>query len=90
MKKSLFSFEDDLKTIAAYEELGFIVEVDDAANGIFSCECDLTQYDALALYTMIEDCEREGLTPNVLIGEKIYSFTDGFKAADKLCTEFSK
>ncbi len=78
------SFEDDFKAVAAYESLGFKCEVDDAANNIICCKIDLSEFDALALLAVAEDCQRLNLNPMIQIGDEIHSFNEGLAAADKL------
>jgi hypothetical protein len=83
MKKLLFSFIDS-NEIDVYELLGFKIEVDDALNQIFSAELDLSDYDLLALLAVLEDCEREGIYPNLEINDNIYNFEEAIKIADEL------
>lgn len=84
MIKKIISFEDDFKAVAAYESLGFKCEVDDAVNNIICCEIDLSEFDALALLAVAEDCQRLNLNPMIQIGERIYNFDEGLVAADEL------
>jgi hypothetical protein len=80
--KKIFSFEDSLANVAAYEALGFDVTVDDAANGIFYVEVDLTDYDWLNALALLEDCQREGLQPILQHNGNFIDWEDAHKYAD--------
>jgi len=86
--KKIFAFEDSLANVAAYEALGFDVTVDDAANGIYYVEVDLTDYDWMNVLAVVEDCEREGLQPAIqyegvfIDWEDAHAFADGKAAAE--------
>ena len=85
MKKLLFDFIDfDSDKIDSYELLGFILEVDDELNQVLSVELDLSNYDLLALFSVMEDCDREGLSPNLELNDEIYDFDKGIKIVDEL------
>jgi hypothetical protein len=83
MEKKIFAFEDSLANVAAYEALGFDVVVDDAANGIYYAEADLTDYDWLAVLGLLEDCERGGLKAILQYGEELIDWADAIAYADK-------
>jgi hypothetical protein len=85
--KKIFAFEDSLANAAAYEALGFDVVVDDAANGIYYAEADLTDYDWLAVLGLLEDCEREGLEALLQYGEELIDWEDAIAYADKKAAE---
>lgn len=85
MKKLLFNFIDS-DQIAAYELLGFKIEVDDALNDIFSAELDMSDYDLLALLAVLEDCEREEIYPNLEINDNLYIFEEAIKIVDELAS----
>jgi hypothetical protein len=87
MEKKIFAFEDSLATVAAYEALGFDVVVDDAANGIYYAEADLTDYDWLAVLGLLEDCERGGLEAILQYGEELIDWEDAIAYADKKAAE---
>jgi hypothetical protein len=85
--KKIFAFEDSLANVAAYEALGFDVVVDDAANGIYYAEADLTDYDWLAVLGLLEDCERGGLEAILQYGEELIDWEDAIAYADKKAVE---
>jgi hypothetical protein len=85
--KKIFAFEDSLASAAAYEALGFDVVVDDAANGIYYAEADLTDYDWLAVLGLLEDCERGGLEAILQYGEELIDWEDAIAYADKKAAE---
>ena len=85
--KKIFAFEDSLASAAAYEALGFDVTVDDAANGIYYAEADLTDYDWLAVLGLLEDCERGGLEAILQYGEELIDWEDAIAYADKKAAE---
>jgi hypothetical protein len=85
--KKIFAFEDSLANAAAYEALGFDVVVDDAANGIYYAEADLTDYDWLAVLGLLEDCERGGLEAILQYGEELIDWEDAIAYADKKAAE---
>ena len=85
--KKIFSFEDSFANVAAYEALRFDVTVDDAANGIYYAEADLTDYDWLAVLALLEDCEREGLQPVLQYGEELIDGEEAIAYADKRAAE---
>tara|TARA_R110000822_G_C15324121_1_gene493998 strand:+ start:2463 stop:2750 length:288 start_codon:yes stop_codon:yes gene_type:complete len=86
--KKIFAFEDSLANVAAYEALGFNITVDDAANGIYYVEADLTDYDWLAVLAVLEDCEREGLQPAIQYEGRFIDWEDAIAFADrKACEE---
>ena len=81
--KKIFAFEDHIASVAAYEALGFDVTMDDAANGIYHVEADLTDYDWLAALALLEDCEREGLQPAIQYDGGFIDWEDAIAFADK-------
>jgi hypothetical protein len=85
--KKIFAFEDSLANVAAYEALGFDVVVDDAANGIYYAEADLSDYDWLAVLGLLEDCERGGLEAILQYGEELIDWEDAIAYADKKAAE---
>jgi hypothetical protein len=85
--KKIFAFEDSLANVAAYEALGFDVTVDDAANGIYYAEADLTDYDWLAVLGLLEDCERGGLEAILQYREELIDWEDAIAYADKKAAE---
>lgn len=85
--KKIFAFEDSLANVAAYEALGFTVTVDDAANGIFYVEADMTDYDWLAVLGLLEDCQREGLQPSIEYKGDIIDWEDAIIFADEKAAE---
>lgn len=63
--KTIFAFVDSLADVAVYEALGFDITFDDAANGIFYVECNLTDFDWLNVLAVLEDCQSEDLQPTL-------------------------
>lgn len=80
--KKIFAFEDSLANVAAYEALGFDVTVDDAANGIFYAEVDLTDWDWLNAMAVLEDCRREDLQPTLMHNGIFIDWEEAYKYAD--------
>ena len=73
MVKKLFAFEDSFKALAAYESLNFNIQMDDEVNGIYYAEADLTDYDWLAVLTLLEDCHKLHLSPFIMDGQEVIS-----------------
>jgi len=87
MKKIIFAFEDSFANLAAYEKLNFSITVDDAANGIYYAEANLTDYDWLAVLGLLEDCSRFNLEPILQSGEELIDPEDAIAYADKKAAE---
>ena len=88
MKIRLFDFPDNGNDVAAYEFLGFDVEVDDPYNKIWSAELDgAGRTDAFGMFSMLEDCKHYNLQPHVDIDGTFYSFDEGIKLIDKIANE---
>lgn len=85
--KKIFAFEDSLANVAAYEALGFDVTVDDAVNGIFCVEVDLTDYDWLSALALLEDCERGNLQPTLQHKEDYIDWEEAIGYADLKASE---
>lgn len=83
----LLAFLDNTQDAAKYEKLGFTIEVDDAANGIYSAEKSVEGYDGLAILSMLEDCKIEGLAPMLIYYGKEYSFEEALEFVDKLASQ---
>ena len=82
MIKKLASFEDSVITAAAFAKLGFSVEVDDAVNGIYYVESDLTNFDWMAVLSLLEDCKRENLQPMLIIDDECIASDKAIEYAD--------
>jgi hypothetical protein len=65
----------------------FSISVDDAANRIFYVEADLTNYDWMAVLSLLEDCERFNLQPLLQYGEELIDWEDAIAYADKEAAE---
>lgn len=87
MEKIIFAFEDSFANLAAYEKLNFSIMVDDAANGIYYAEANLTDYDWLAVVGLLEDCSRLNLEPTLQSGEELIDPEDAIAYADKKAAE---
>jgi hypothetical protein len=87
MKKKIFAFEDQISAIAAYEKLNFTVEIDDAANGIFYVEADLSDYGWLSTLAVLEDCQRFDLEPSFQFGDKMMTIQEAIEFADEQAAE---
>lgn len=88
--KKIFCFEESLANVAAYEALGFDVTVDDAINGVFYVEVDLTDYDWLNALAILEDCKRNNLQPFLQHNGAYIDWQDAYNYADlKACEELS-
>ena len=82
----LLAFLDNIQDAAKYEKLGFTVEVDDAANGIYSAEKSVKGYDGLAILSALEDCKIEGLAPMLIYRGEEYDFEKALEFADELAS----
>jgi hypothetical protein len=80
--KLFASFDENIETIYAYEDLGFNVQEDDDVNNIFSAELQFDGLDWMAVLAVLEDCERAGLDPNMSWNGKQYTFEEAMKLAD--------
>jgi hypothetical protein len=87
MEKKIFAFTDALEDVIAFEKLGFKSEIDDAINRVFYVEADLTDYDWLAVLSLLEDCERGGLEAILQYGEELIDWEDAIAYADKKAAE---
>jgi hypothetical protein len=83
----LMDFPDNEESAEKYEKLGFEVLVDDDVNEIYSAEYDLTGKDAVAGLSIMEDCERMGLTPTLWFKGKPYPFEKAIKLFDKMASK---
>lgn len=83
--KKLFDFFDrtDTKERLNYQKLGFQIEIDDIVNDGISAEIDLTQYDWMAVLTVLEDAKRSGLHPMLEYNGKVYSNEEALELADQ-------
>jgi hypothetical protein len=80
--KLFASFDENIETIYAYEDLGFNVQEDDDVNNIFSAELQFDGLDWMAVLAVLEDCERAGLDPNMSWNGKQYTFEEAMKLVD--------
>ena len=87
MEKKIFAFEDSFANLAAYEKLNFSIMVDDAANGIYYVEANLTDYDWLAVVGLLEDCSRANLEPTLQSGEELIDAENAIAYADQKASE---
>jgi len=85
--KTILSFEDNLANVAAYEALGFDITVDDAVNGIFCVESNLTDCDWLAVLALLEDCQRENLQPILQHNDDLIDLEKAIVYADLKASE---
>lgn len=85
--KKIFAFEDSFANLAAYEKLNFSITEDDAANGIFYAEADLTDYDWLAVLGLLEDCKRLNVQPILDDNGKFVYWEDAITYADQKASE---
>ena len=87
MEKKIFAFEDDITNLSNYERMKFSISVDDAANRIFYVEADLTDYDWMAVLSLLEDCKRFNLQPILQFGEELIDGEEAIAYADKRAAE---
>jgi hypothetical protein len=82
---SLFDFidGDDEESLNAYKELGFNIILDDPSNDMYAATLDNIGHDWVAVYGILEDCERMGLSPNMEWKGQYYSFEEAIKIADE-------
>ena len=78
---------DNRQAIKAYRMLGFKVEIDDPANDQYSAEMDFEGYDWMAVLSVLEDCEREGVEPFMTWNGNEYPFPEAMKLADDKAAE---
>ena len=78
---------DNRQAIEAYRMLGFKVEIDDPANDQYSAEMDFQGYDWMAVLSVLEDCEREGIEPFMSWNGNEYPFPEAMKLADEKAAE---
>ena len=90
MEKKIFAFEDSFANLAAYEKLNFTIEVDDAINGVFYVEADMTDYGWLSTLAVLEDCQRFDLEPTLQFGEDLIDWGDAIAFADTKAAEEEK
>jgi len=86
MDKKIFAFQDQFANLAAYEKLGFNIQIDDAANGIYYVEVNLNNYDWLAVLSLLEDCERFNLQPILQFGDDFIN-EGAIAYADRMAAE---
>jgi hypothetical protein len=84
MEKKIFAFEDDITNLSNYERMKFSISVDDAANRIFYVEADLTNYDWMAVLSLLEDCKSFNLQPILKYGEEFIPFEEAIAYADEM------
>jgi hypothetical protein len=83
----LFDFPDTLKDAAQYDRLGFIVDIDDPANGIFSAEYSPKgKTDAMGVLSLLDDCVYYDLQPSMEINNVLYTFDEGWSIIDNMAT----
>ena len=87
MEKKIFAFEDSHINLSNYAKMKFSISVDDAANQIFYVEADLTDYDWMAVLSILEDCKRFNLHPILQFGEKLIDGEDAIAYADEMAAE---
>ena len=88
MKKLLFTFIDLTDAdVAAYNSLGFEIEVDDAANGVLYAELNLTDYDLMNVLSVMEDCKSKGLSPMMELNDELFDFEEGYNHIDQIASE---
>ena len=87
MEKKIFAFEDNHINLSNYLKMKFSITVDDAANGIYYVEADLTDYDWMAVLSILEDCKQFNLHPILQFGEELISWEDAIAYADKRAAE---
>jgi len=87
MTIELFDFPETFSDAANYEYLGFIVGVDDPANGTFSATYNPKgKTDTAGVLCMMESCEHYKLMPNISIDGELYCFKEGFKIIDEIAS----
>jgi hypothetical protein len=84
MEKKIFAFEDNHINLSNYEKMKFSISVDDAANRIFYVEADLTDYDWMAVLSLLEDCKRFNLQPILQFGEELIDGEEAIAYADEM------
>ena len=87
MEKKIFAFEDNHINLSNYEKMKFTISVDDAANRIFYVEADLTDYDWMAVLSLLEDCKRFNLQPILQYGEELIDGEEAIAYADEMAVE---
>ena len=83
----LFDFPDTLKDAAQYDRLGFLVDIDDPANGIFSAAYyPKGKTDAVGVLSLLDDCAYYDLKPSVEINDVLYTYDEGRSIIDNMAT----
>ena len=87
MEKKIFAFEDNHINLSNYLKMKFSISVDDAANGIYYVEADLTDYDWMAVLSILEDCKQLNLHPILQYGEELIDGEEAIAYADRRAAE---
>jgi hypothetical protein len=84
MEKKIFAFEDNLSNLSYYQKMNFSISIDDAINGIFYVEADLTDYGWMSVLGLLEDCKSFNLQPILKYGEEFIPFEEAIAYADEM------
>lgn len=86
-KKILFAFIDSIETLLAFQKLNFTYQIDDAINKVYYVEADLTDYDWMAVLSLLEDCKQFDLEVTLQFGEELIDWEDAIDFADRKAFE---
>lgn len=84
MEKKIFAFEESLSNLSSYQKMKFSISIDDAVNGIFYVEADLTDYGWMSVLGLLEDCKSFNLQPILKYGEEFIPFEEAIAYADEM------
>ena len=84
MEKKIFAFEESHSNLSSYQKMNFSISVDDAINGIFYVEADLTDYGWMSVLGLLEDCKNFNLQPILQYGEEFIPFEEAIAYADEM------
>lgn len=87
MEKKIFAFEDNIQSVAAFERLNFIISVDDATNGVFYVEADLTDYGWMSVLGVLQECDKVGLEPYFEFNGQLMTLQGAIEFANIKATE---
>jgi hypothetical protein len=87
IKKLMYSFEDDLKAIEKFKQLGFNCTIDDPYNGIYYCEANLDDCDLLYVLWLCDECKSAGLDPLIEVDDITYQLSKDYDALDELVSK---
>jgi hypothetical protein len=84
----LFDYPESTQEINNYKELGFEVKIDDPFNDIYSAVYRIDgKTDVIGVLSLMEDCERMGLRPNIDTKLGMFNFDGGLEFINQLANK---